>query len=90
LDSVLGDSNPTYIKMDIEGAELDAISGGMKVLGRGRAIWAVCVYHKPADLWQLPLVLSQNSQGYSFFLRKHLKEFWDTVCYAIPQERLAV
>ena len=57
---------------------------------RGAALWAVCVYHKQGDLWQLPLLLQCGlpADDYRFFLRKHGGEIFDTVCYAVPANRL--
>ena len=89
LDAILDGCNPTYIKMDIEGAELDALQGVRKLMQRNCTTWAVCLYHKPADLWQIPLFIASQSNDYSLFLRKHNGEFWDTVCYAVPKKRMA-
>jgi FkbM family methyltransferase len=89
LDAILLESDPTYVKMDIEGSELDALSGADELLSRNRAAWAVCVYHKPADLWQIPLYIASKTRDYSFFLRKYNSESWDTVCYAVPKSRAA-
>jgi hypothetical protein len=74
--------------MDIEGAELDALRGAERLLRRSEAMWAVCVYHKPEHLWQLPLFINEHSQGHRFFLRKYAGEIWETVCYAVPKSRL--
>jgi FkbM family methyltransferase len=88
LDELLEDCHPTFIKMDIEGAEPDALSGAKKFLERSEVIWAVCVYHKPEHLWQLPEFMADHSQEYRFFLRKYSGEIWETVCYAVPEKRL--
>lgn len=90
LDDLLADDiHPTYIKMDIEGAELAALKGAPRILSKGDAIWAVCVYHEPDDLWQLPLYISEHTENYRFFMRKYVPEVWETVCYAVPERRLA-
>jgi FkbM family methyltransferase len=89
LDSILDGCIPSYVKMDIEGAELDALQGAHKLMQRNCAIWAVCLYHKPADLWQIPLFIASQSTDYSFFVRKYGGESWETVCYAVPKSRMA-
>src|SRR5262249_13868358 len=42
LDDVLKDEFPTYIKMDVEGAELDAIEGAYQTIKRHSPVLAVC------------------------------------------------
>jgi len=89
LDEICSGDEPSYVKMDIEGAELDALRGAGRLLRQSEAMWAVCVYHKSEHLWQLPLFISEHSQGHRFFLRKYAGEIWETVCYAVPESRLA-
>lgn len=88
LDAALRDANPTYIKMDIEGAEIDALAGGAQVIKRCSPVLAICSYHRQDHLWKIPLLIRSINPGYRFFLRPHLLEVWDLVCYAIPPNRL--
>jgi FkbM family methyltransferase len=88
LDDVLTDEPPTYIKMDIEGAELDAIEGARQIIARHSPVLAVCSYHKQDHVWKIPRLIHSINPGYRFFLRPHLIEVWDLVCYAIPPRRL--
>ena len=55
LDGLLADDRPTFLKMDVEGAELDALKGAAETIRRHRPVLAICLYHKPEDLWQIPL-----------------------------------
>jgi FkbM family methyltransferase len=87
LDEVLADQRPTYLKMDIEGAELETLAGASGILREARPALAVCVYHLQDHLWRVPLLINATSGAYRFFLRPHLMEVWDLVCYAIPVER---
>jgi FkbM family methyltransferase len=87
LDELLADSHPTYIKMDVEGAEPDAIEGCKRILADERPILAACVYHAQDHLWNIPIALSQITRRHYLFLRPHMPECWDTVCYAVPHER---
>lgn len=89
LDEVLSGAQPTYIKMDIEGAELDALNGARKIIQRYSPVLAVCSYHVQDHLWKIPLLIQSIDPNYSFFLRPHLVEGWDVVCYAVPKSRLS-
>ncbi|MDD5169363.1 MAG: FkbM family methyltransferase [Syntrophales bacterium] len=86
LDSALTNCRPTYIKMDIEGAEFDALIGGRKVIEDTHPALAISVYHKQDHLWRIPLLIQSYSEHYRFFLRPHGEEGWDTICYAIPDK----
>jgi FkbM family methyltransferase len=88
LDEVLSEAEPTYIKMDIEGAELDALNGARGIIQRHCPVLAICSYHVQDHLWKIPLLIQSINPNYSFFLRPHLFEGWDLVCYAIPNSRL--
>jgi FkbM family methyltransferase len=87
LDMVLRGCEPTFIKMDIEGAELSALHGAHELLGRCRPILAICIYHLQEHLWEIPEWLRGVLRDYVFCLRPHDREGWDLVCYAVPRER---
>jgi FkbM family methyltransferase len=82
-DFFAGRPAPTLIKMDIEGAESDALAGAAQLLGRHAPALAVSAYHRPADLWQVPLLIHRLNPGYRLFLRHYSRELDDTVCYAL-------
>jgi FkbM family methyltransferase len=88
LDEALSDCLPTYIKMDIEGSELDAVTGAGAVIGRSLPVLAICVYHHHDHLWRIPAAIADLSDQFRFYLRPHLLEAWDLVCYAVPAHRL--
>lgn len=87
LTDLLEEHRPTFVKMDVEGAELPALLAARQAMRRSSAIWAVSVYHRPEDLWQIPLLMHSCLNGHRFFLRRHSPAFYDLVCYAIPAER---
>jgi FkbM family methyltransferase len=74
---------PTYIKMDIEGSESQALEGAAQVIREHKPKLAIAVYHKAADLWQIPLLIKRLNSGYRLFLRHYTPEITDTVCYAL-------
>jgi FkbM family methyltransferase len=79
---------PTYIKMDIEGAEPDAIAGGEKLLNEVRPVIVACLYHRSEHLWEIPLLIHSIAPHYRLYLRRYAEENWETVCYAVPSERV--
>jgi FkbM family methyltransferase len=87
LDEALGDEQATYIKMDIEGAELDALTGGSRVLRRDTPSLAICAYHLQDHLWKVPARISGLLPSGRLLLRPHCMDGFDLVCYAIPPGR---
>jgi len=74
----------TFIKLDIEGAELDALKGADNTILLYRPKIAVCIYHLPSDLWSIILYLSERYPFYNFSARTHQYDGLDFVLYAIP------
>ena len=88
LDEILSNDRPLYIKMDIEGSEVDTLIGAQNTIRKELPVLAICAYHHQDHVWRIPLLISSFSDQYRFFLRPHLLEVWDLVCYAIPMNRL--
>lgn len=82
LDEALHDQPVNFIKLDIEGAEPQALEGAKKLLLQQKPGLAVCVYHEPRHLWSLGLWLNQLNVGYEFYLRTHAYNTFETVLYA--------
>ncbi|MEA2306236.1 MAG: hypothetical protein QOH43_3516 [Solirubrobacteraceae bacterium] len=89
LDDLLGDVVPTYVKMDIEGAEPAALAGTAATVARDRPVLALCAYHVQDHLWRLALALDALVDDYAYFLRRYENDCWEVVLYAVPRERLA-
>lgn len=88
IDELTQSTPPTLIKMDVEGAELDALSGARRSIEEHAPILAICVYHTSDHLWRVPLLIASMSSRYSFYLRAHAEDCWDVSCYAVPKERV--
>jgi len=88
IDDLAPAAPPTFIKMDIEGAELDALEGARRSIQTHRPILSICVYHKQDDLWRIPLFIHTLVEDYRLFLRPHDVDGWQLVCYAVPANRL--
>ena len=60
-----------YIKLDIEGAELDMLQGAAKTIARWKPKMAVSAYHKLEDLWTLALYIKSIRPDYEFQFRHY-------------------
>ncbi len=83
LDDLLGDRPVTFLKMDIEGSELAALRGAERIIRQQRPKLAVCVYHKPEDMWEIPGFLLDCHPDYKLYLRHYSISYTETVLYAI-------
>ena len=72
------------IKMDIEGAELDALRGAEETIRTFKPRLAISVYHKPKDIVDIPLYLNDLGLGYEFFLDHFTIYEGETVLFANP------
>jgi FkbM family methyltransferase len=84
LDSyILNQSIPTYVKMDIEGAELSAIEGAQNLIKSFKPKLAIAIYHYPDHFWKIPLYLNNLNPNYKFKLRHYTDTIFETILYAI-------
>jgi len=81
IDEIL-DKKVDYIKMDIEGAELEALKGAKKQLEQG-VQFAISLYHKSEDIWEIPEYIKQINPAYKFYLRHYTNAIFETVLYAV-------
>lgn len=72
----------TFIKMDIEGSEIQALLGAKKIIRSSKPKLAISVYHQDSDLWKIPLLLKKLNKNYRLYLRHYTNEIIDTVCFA--------
>jgi FkbM family methyltransferase len=88
LDDVIPTFAPNLIKMDIEGAEYDALLGARRLIETNTPGLAISLYHRPEHLWQLPMLAGSIAPGkYKFYMRSHAMNDFDLVLYAIPMEQ---
>ena len=88
IDEYITNHKVSFIKLDVEGAEPDVISGAKKTIKNNLPVIAISVYHQYNHLWTLPLAIKHLSDDYEFYLRPHCKASFDLLCYAIPKHRL--
>lgn len=85
IDSAV-DIPPSFIKMDIEGAELNALRGGVDYIKDNSPKLAICVYHEKEDLLDIPEYIKSINPKYKFYMRHHNWGATETVLYAIARE----
>ena len=83
LDSYIKEK-VTFIKMDIEGAELEALKGCQNTIKKYRPKLAICIYHKKEDIIEIPGYIMSLVPDYHFYLRHYSSGFAETVLYALP------
>src|SRR6185312_3945167 len=69
IDELCKTTPLTMIKMDIEGAEFDALAGGKQIIQRDHPILSICVYHSQQDIWRLPLLMRTMVSEYRIYLK---------------------
>ena len=85
IDEVLPSARVTDLKMDIEGAEPEALRGAERLIRRSRPRLAICVYHRAEHLWEIPLFVRELGIPYDYYLRSHGHFGFDVVMYAVPR-----
>lgn len=80
VDGILGGKNVTYIKYDIEGAEMQGLLGSEDSIKRCKPKLVISLYHRNEDIFALPLYIHSLDENYKFYLRrKPYIPAWDTV-----------
>lgn len=59
----------TFIKMDIEGCELEAIEGAERHIREERPKLAICTYHNNHHIWEIPRKLKEYRPDYKLYMR---------------------
>lgn len=84
VDNVVKDE-VTFIKMDIEGAELRALEGASRTVTAYRPKLYVCAYHRNEDMFMLPFKIRELHAGYKIYFRHHpYIPAWESNFYAVP------
>ncbi len=71
--------------MDIEGAELEALQGAKNTIQRFLPKLAICIYHKPKDIIEIPLYIKKIAPRYNLYLRHYSNFHSETVLYAVVE-----
>lgn len=83
IDSVEECRDATFIKMDIEGAEMEALYGAKETIMRNHPKLAICIYHSDADMIRIAEYIHGLVPEYKLYVRHHTKRNHETVLYAV-------
>jgi FkbM family methyltransferase len=83
VDRIVGDAPVSYLKMDVEGAELPALMGAEQTIRANRPTLGISIYHRERDLLDIPAYIHSLVPEYRFYFRVHKKLAIDTVLYAV-------
>lgn len=75
---------PTFIKMDLEGAEPQALEGLTKTITELKPKLAICLYHRPSDMWTIPQQILKMNPNYTFYCKKSMTNA-EFVLFAIQE-----
>jgi FkbM family methyltransferase len=77
----------SLIKMDIEGAETEALKGAEQTIRRFRPQLAISVYHQDTDLVEIPKWIDSLKLDYRFYLDHFTIHREETVLFAVSRPR---
>lgn len=75
----------TFLKLDIEGAECEALRGAAAHIKRDSPTLAVCIYHDQRDFWRVPQRVLEINDDYSLFVRHYTESVRETVMFFVPK-----
>lgn len=85
IDQVLKGFNPTFVKIDVEGAEYQALTGARNTITENKPDIVISLYHDLRDIWELPLFIKSWDLGYKFYIRVYGKGGNATMLYAFSE-----
>lgn len=83
IDGVNECKDATFIKMDIEGSEYNALQGAYHTIRKNKPVLAICIYHSDEDMLRIIELISNWKLGYKLYIRHHGQRISETVLYAI-------
>lgn len=72
IDGLLNGDKATFIKMNIEGSEKQALKGARKTIEKFKPELAIAGYHRTDDLWKIPLMMREMRDDYIINLRSYM------------------
>lgn len=82
IDNLI-DEEVTFIKMDIESFEMEALKGAINTIKNYKPKLAICLYHKTSDFIDIPKFINDLNLGYKLYVRHYTWSVYETVLYAL-------
>lgn len=82
-DIIPNDEKVTFVKLDIEGAELEALKGMRRIIEKFKPKMAICIYHKPMDYIDLAEYILSIRSDYKLYMRHYSSLSLETILYAV-------
>lgn len=76
----------TFLKLDIEGAEYDALQGAEQHIKAHTPTMAVCIYHNQQDFWRIPRQVLGMNDRYNVYVRHYTESVRETVMFFVPKK----
>ncbi|MDQ7096252.1 FkbM family methyltransferase [Desulfosporosinus sp. PR] len=83
LDAQIQNEKVTLIKMDIEGAEYNALLGAEMTIKKYRPKLSICCYHRVEDYIEIPLLIKKMNPDYKLYFRHYNATLEESVIYAL-------
>ena len=81
LDNIIGQNKVTFIKLDVEGSELEVLMGAAETIKRDHPRMAISVYHKTNDLFNVAHYLLSLMDNCNFAIRHYHSDHIETILY---------
>lgn len=80
------EENVTFIKMDVECEEINALLGCQKHIKEEKPKLAIAIYHVVSDIWEIPRLIKSMNPNYKLYMRHYRHDVaWETVVYAVNE-----
>ncbi len=86
IDSEINDE-VTFIKMDIEGAEMKALRGAEETIKKHHPKLAISIYHSNQDMLDIPEYIHSIVPEYRMYVRAHTMGIAETILYCVADEK---
>ena len=67
LDDIINE-RVDFIKIDIEGAEMEALLGAKRTIENNKPRMLLSAYHKTTDMWEIPYLIREINSNYKIYL----------------------
>ena len=85
IDNMIGDNRVTFIKLDVEGSEMEALKGAQSCIQRHVPRMAISIYHKPEDMEEICKFILKIVPDYKFAIRHYHSDAIETILYVFKE-----